>query len=195
MTPRTTASPTIVRTMRPPLFALCATAAFVSEDGVGTGWSSKSEAKAAGAVRRQPKTAAVIEAWRRISSEVRSPDQAHGSYRHMGSRPEVELLRPAGPMWCAAMAGSLWRCLRPALARLAIGPTRGRLHGRSRRWRGARRRGRGRYRRRGASRASRLEPQLIDDGAREHDQGEDVEPDQGDQHEDRAGADPQRRVL
>src|SRR3954470_22338065 len=133
MTPRTTASPTIVRTMLPPLLALCATAAFVSEDGVGTGWSSKPEAKAAGAVRRQPKTAAEREAWRRISSEVRSPDQAQASYRQVGSRPEVEYFRPAGPMAAAAPAGWLRGCLRHALARLAIGPTHARRRGRSRR--------------------------------------------------------------
>src|SRR3954468_14941328 len=98
MTPSTTAKPTIVRTMLPPLLALCAAAVLVSDDGVGTGASSKFEANAAGAVRRQPKTAAGAIAWReRIKSEVRSPDQAHGSYRHMGSRAEVGLLRPAGP--------------------------------------------------------------------------------------------------
>src|SRR3954468_1890247 len=107
MTPSTTARPTIVRTMLPPVLALWVAVVVASAASVFTGAFSKSlpAAKATGALRRQPKTAAGREAWRiRINNRGGlSRDQAQGSYRQLGSRPEVGLrtnaLRP--PVRCA----------------------------------------------------------------------------------------------
>src|SRR5215203_3545694 len=100
MTPRTTARPAIVRTRLPPVPALVfAAVAAVSPDERSSLAFSPSAANATGAVSRQPTTAAEKEAWKRIKPRKRlSPDQAHGSYRQVGSRPEVELLPTAGPM-------------------------------------------------------------------------------------------------
>ena len=84
-----------MRTMLPPVFALLDAAA-LADSSAEPRFSlvpSPSAAKATGAVRSQPKTAAGRMAWRvRIfTEEVEvSPDQAQGSYRQVGSGPEVE---------------------------------------------------------------------------------------------------------
>src|SRR4051812_212954 len=96
MTPRTTARPTIVRTMLPLLPALCAALAGSSDEPRFTGLSSLlPAAKATGAVSRQLKAAAGRMAWRvRIFTEElasrrrleESPDQAQNPYRQGGGR-------------------------------------------------------------------------------------------------------------
>src|SRR3954447_24882365 len=111
MTPRTTARPTIVRTMLPPP-ALCAALAGTSDEPRFNVLSSLlPAAKAAGAVSRQPRTAAGKMAWRvRIfTEEVCEPEEARGRARirlkarigrwgaELERRPAGVRLRTSGP--------------------------------------------------------------------------------------------------
>ena len=202
MTPRTTARPTIVRTRLPPVLALCAAVLRgVARRGDQRG-VSPSAAKATGAVSRQPKAAAVKKAWRvRIKpEEVLSPGSAaQGSYRQVGSRPEVGIwtfvLRPAVRcrvcLLCGVRRMSTTRSRPPRHRTYPRAPSRAesvverRVESWSRAVPATRRFPRGV--------PHPLEAQLVDHRAAEHDQRQHVEPHQRDQHEHRAGADPQRR--